>query len=61
MVRPILVVQVQDAAADRPSKTNLEEVIHAIEDEAGQLPLDSYAHAFQEGAPVKMGGRDVRD
>ena len=59
-VRPILVVQVQDAAASRPSRTDLDEVLHAIEDEVGQLPLDSYTHAFQEGTYVSMGGRDIR-
>lgn len=60
VVRPILVVQVQDAAARRTSKTDLDEAVAAIEDELGGLPGLALAHAFQEGTPVTMNGKDVR-
>jgi type III restriction enzyme len=59
-VRPILVVQVQDAAARRVSKTDLDEAVQAIEDEAGGMSPSALGHAFQEGAPVAMNGKEVR-
>lgn len=60
VVKPILVVQVQDAAARRASKTDLDEAVTAIEDELGGLPTTALAHAFQEGAAVTMNGKEVR-
>jgi len=60
VVRPILAVQVQDGAAKRASKTDLDEVVSAIEDELGGLSASAFANAFQEGAAVQMGGKDIR-
>lgn len=60
LVRPILVVQVQDASGQRPSKTDLDEAVNAIEDEASGIPLSALAHAFQEGASVTMNGKKIR-
>ncbi len=59
-VKPILVVQVQDAAGRRVSKTDLDEAVQAIEEELGGLPAIALAHAFQEGGPVTMNGREIR-
>lgn len=60
IVMPILVVQVQDAGARRISKTDLDEVISAIEDELGGLPTAYLAHSFQEAAPIIVNGKEVR-
>lgn len=60
IVRPVLVVQVQDGSGGRTSRTDLGEVVAAIESETGGLPKSALAHAFQEGTPVDMNGIKVR-
>ncbi len=60
VVMPILVVQVEDASGKRVSKTDLDEVVKALEDELGGLPASAFAHAFQEGGPVKAAGKEIR-
>jgi type III restriction enzyme len=60
VIKPILVVQVQDAAGKRVSKTDLDELVTALEDELGGLPPSAFAHAFQEGAPVVMADKSIR-
>jgi type III restriction enzyme len=58
-VKPILVVQVQDGTADNISNTNIEEVISVI-DEVGSLPVNAFAHTFQEGIDLDFGGKKLR-
>jgi type III restriction enzyme len=60
VVRPVLVVQVQDGSGSRTSKTDLDEVVAAIEDEVTGLPQTALAHAFQEGTPIDINGAKVR-
>ena len=60
VVRPILVVQVQDASTTAPSKTDLSEALTAIDAEIGPLDPSAFAHAFQEGARLVVGGRAIR-
>lgn len=61
VVRPLLIVQVEDGDQTKLTKTDLEEVIAEIEGVVGNLSPDSYAHAFQEGVGVKIGSsRTVR-
>jgi type III restriction enzyme len=60
IVRPILVVQVQDGTAKQLSKTNIAEAIQVIRAEAGTLPGEAFAHSFQEGARVTVGDQDLR-
>jgi len=60
IVRPVLAVQVQDSSGKKPSKTDLDEVVNAIEDELGGLPEGALGHAFQEGAAVIMNDKEVR-
>src|SRR5579872_3214389 len=61
IVAPILVVQVEDAAAGRVSKTDLAEAITAIDGVVGRLPQEAYAQAFQEGVAVPISeGRRLR-
>lgn len=59
-VRPILVVQVQDASGKQISKTNIAEAMGAIEEEAGPLENGAFAHALQEGSWLEVGDRKLR-
>jgi type III restriction enzyme len=61
VVRPILVVQVQDGDGKKLiSKTDLAEAIKCIRDELGEMPNDAFAHAFQEGTRIDVDGRELR-
>lgn len=60
VVAPILVVQVQDAAGARVSKTDLDEAVKAIEAELGGLPASAVAHSFQEGTSLMVAGKEIR-
>jgi type III restriction enzyme len=60
IVRPILVVQVQDGTGKQLSKTDIAEALRVIQDEAGTLPNEAFAHSFQEGAPVAVGEGQLR-
>ena len=60
MVRPILVVQVQDGSGKQLSKTDIADAIRVIQEEAGVLPTDAIGHCFQEGARAAVGDRDIR-
>jgi type III restriction enzyme len=59
-VRPILVVQVQDGTKAQVSRTDIAAAIDAIEAETDTLPARAYAHAFQEGGDLEVGGRKLR-
>jgi type III restriction enzyme len=59
-IKPILVVQVQDASGKQISKTNIAEAIRAIEEEAGLLDNGTFAHALQEGSRLEVGDRELR-
>jgi type III restriction enzyme len=60
MVRPILVVQVQDAVGSQLSRTDLATAIRIIREEEGHLESHAIAHSFQEGRVVSIDGQDVR-
>jgi len=60
-VKPLLIIQVEDGDKTRLTKTNLKEVITAIEDITGTFPPNAYAHSFQEGISVSVGSsRTIR-
>jgi type III restriction enzyme len=59
-VRPVLVVQVQDGHGSLVSRTDLAEAIDAIGVEIGGCADESFAHAFQEGANLRLGDRVLR-
>lgn len=61
-VEPILIVQVQDAAADslQITRTDLRQALQAIRSEAGDLPDEAFAHAFQDVNVVTVGATTVR-
>ena len=54
LVRPILLVQVEDGSKSRLSNTDLGAVVSAIRDEAGELGALAFAHAFQGGTAVAL-------
>ncbi|MDP9374425.1 MAG: DEAD/DEAH box helicase family protein [Chloroflexota bacterium] len=60
MVEPILAVQVQDGSGKQLSRTDLAEALAAIREEFGPLPATAFAHAFQEGQDLSIGGQSVR-
>jgi len=61
LVRPILVVQVQDGDGKRViSKTDLAEAIKCIRAEIGEMPNEVFAHAFQEATRIEVDGQEVR-
>lgn len=59
-VNPILVVQVEDAKAGKPTATDLEALLTRVETQMGDLEDEEIAHAFQEGSPLAAGNRSIR-
>ena len=59
-VAPLLLLQIEDAADGRISRTDIGEALAAISEELGTLPDRAFAHAFQEQASLTLGGRQVR-
>jgi type III restriction enzyme len=53
-VAPILVVQVEDASANKLTRTDLEAALRHIEDGIGPLSEDAVAHSFQESQPIVL-------
>ena len=60
LVRPLLLIQVQDGSEKKASNTDLDTVIRAVDEVAGGLPESAYANAFQGGAKVSANGRSIR-
>jgi len=60
-VVPILIVQVKDGRPGRLSDTDIAAAAAAIEATTGAMPVDAYAHAFQERSAITLEmGRSVR-
>lgn len=64
IVRPVLVIQVQDAGAgggETESRTSLERVVAVVKEHAGPTltPL-SFAHCLESGKTLKVGNTDIR-
>lgn len=60
MVRPILVVQVEDGNDQTLTRTNLSEVVRVIERKTGPLALNEIVHCFQDQSDVQLAGHVVR-
>lgn len=61
MVRPILVVQVEDGVEGQVlTRTNLSDVVRVIERQSGLLALNEIVHCFQEQSEIEAGGRVIR-
>jgi type III restriction enzyme len=60
-VFPLLVVQVEDSGGKgRISETDIAQAMRMIRDAYGTLPSDAFAHAFQEGTSIQLGGETLR-
>lgn len=59
-VRPILVVQVENKSGNQPSGTDLAQVLHVVNDAVGPLPMEAFAHAFEEGQKLTVDGQELR-
>ena len=60
LVRPALVVQVEDATKKQATKTDIPGAIAIIEDVLGPLSDAQIAHSFQEGHNLTFGDRTIR-
>lgn len=60
LVRPLLVVQVEDGHGKSITDTKLDDVIAIIERTVGTLSDENYAHAFDTTETVTAGGRRIR-
>ncbi len=54
-VHPALVVQVEDAGANKVTKTDVDACLGMLEDVLGPLNDAAVGHAFQEGTPLVVG------
>lgn len=60
-ILPLIVVQVEDAGGKGGiSETDIAEAMRTIRDVLGTLPNDAFAHSFQEGTMLSIGGENVR-
>lgn len=60
IVKPALVVQVEDGNESILTRTDLNEAVRVIERIAGPLSDADFAHCFQEDRVVEAGGRQIR-
>jgi type III restriction enzyme len=60
LVRPILVVQVEDATKKQSTKTDVSAAITIIENALGPLSDAQIGHSFQEGHSLTFGDRAIR-
>jgi type III restriction enzyme len=60
VVKPILLVQVEDGSQKQVSKTDLGQVIDVLNEASGPLPTITLAHAFQEGSQIDFGAHKIR-
>ena len=60
MVKPVLVIQVEDGSGKTLSHTDLDQLIQVVERVTGRLPENAWAHAFQEDNNVEAGGQRIR-
>lgn len=60
-VVPLLVVQVEDSGGKgQISETDIAAAITILRNELGTLSADAFAHSFQEGTTLTIGGGEVR-
>lgn len=60
IVRPILVVQVEDGTEGVLTRTSLEDVLRVIERQAGPLAVNEIVHCFEGKQEISIGGKIVR-
>jgi type III restriction enzyme len=60
VVRPVLVVQVEDGTEGMLTRTPLHDVVRVIERQTGPLPTNEIVHCFQDKEEIQYGGRIIR-
>jgi type III restriction enzyme len=60
IVRPVMVIQVEDGNDKKLSNTDLNQLVQVVERVTGRLPENAWAHAFQEDNDVEAGGQRIR-
>lgn len=60
LIRPVLVIQVEDGNDKKLSNTDLNQLVQVVERVTGRLPENAWAHAFQEDHDVEAGGQRIR-
>jgi hypothetical protein len=60
LVRPLLVVQVEDGKDDFFSKTDLDQVVRALREEIPGISPEGIAHCFQDEGQLKADGIGIR-
>lgn len=60
IVRPILVVQVEDGTVGVLTRTSLEDVLRVIERQTGSLAVNEIVHCFQDSAELSISGKIIR-
>ena len=60
IVRPILVVQIEDGSSHSISRTPLDDVVCVIERRSGPLGINEIVHCLQDQADIEAGGRIIR-
>ena len=60
IVRPILVIQVEDGTGHTITRSPLGDIVRVIERHTGTLGVNEIVHAFQDQAEIQAGGRIIR-
>ncbi len=60
IVKPVLVIQVEDGSKTTLSQTDLNQLVQVVERVTGRLSENAWAHAFQEDNDVEAGGQRIR-
>ena len=60
LVRPILVVQVEDGTDKVVTRSPLGDIVRVIERQVGPLSANEIVHCFQDRAELEAGGRIIR-
>ncbi len=60
VVRPILVVQIEDGTGTSISRTPLNDVVRVIERHSGPLAVNEIVHCLQDQTDIEAGGRIIR-
>ena len=59
-VEPVLVIQVEDGAEDKLTRTDLTQAVEILEREVGQFGIGALAHCFEIESAVQAGGYQIR-
>jgi len=62
IIRPILVIQVDDGVPKKNviTKTNLDEVVQVLKRSVGSFPYGALVHCFQDSREIMAGGETIR-